>query len=91
MMLLGLTLWMFMGVPFSVSPMGAFDVVSDLWVKSATVYFLIVAGALTFPECRKVMYAAAFAAVMIDILRVQVWLHARRALGRRRGYANESE
>jgi O-antigen ligase len=67
MMLLGLTLWMFMGVPFSVSPMGAFDIVSDLWVKSVTVYFLIVAGALTFPECRKVMYAAAFAAVMIGI------------------------
>jgi O-antigen ligase len=68
MMLLGLTLWMFMGVPLSVSPMGAFDVVSDLWVKSATVYFLIVAGAVTFPECRKVMYAAAFASVMINIL-----------------------
>jgi low affinity Fe/Cu permease len=62
-----LTLWIFLGVPFSVVPLGAWDVASDLWVKSVIVFFLVAAATSTFGECRKLLYSVAFAAAMIDL------------------------
>jgi O-antigen ligase len=67
MLLIGLTLWIFLGVPFSVAPLEAWNVASDLWVKSVMVFFLVAAGTLTFGECRKLLYAVAFATAMIDL------------------------
>ena len=65
--LMALTGWMFLGMPFSVSPLGAFDVVTDIWIKSLAVYFLIVGGVVVFPHYRKLMITVAFAAVAINL------------------------
>jgi O-antigen ligase len=57
---------MFVGLPVSVHPSGAFDVVTDTWLKSIVVFYLIVGGALWFSDARKILIAVAFAAAAIN-------------------------
>lgn len=68
LLLIGFTMWIAIGSPFSVWMGGVVRFLKDQWVKSLLIYFMAVAIMLTFEECRKAIYTMALATMTIVAL-----------------------
>ena len=67
-MLLALTFWMLMGLPFSVWKGGSWETFTDKWIKSLLAYFLVAGLVITVRDARKVMTTIALSSVIIVVL-----------------------
>lgn len=64
-LLLGFTIWLLVGVPFSYWPGGSFALLTDQWFKSALVFGPIAGLLRTRAQCRVGLYAMAAGTVVI--------------------------
>jgi len=66
--LLALTFWLCVSLPFSVWKGGSFALLTERWITSLLV-FIVISGAInSFAQCRKAMYAMAAASALIMFL-----------------------
>ncbi len=68
-LLLLITAWMTMGIPFSVWPGGSIETVR-LWVKTLLVFFVIAGLISTFKQWRRTVYLLAFSILVLAIMAV---------------------
>ncbi len=76
-MLLLLTAWLILCIPFSEWPGGSFNlIVRQMWLKSVALYFIIAGNIVTFHQYRKLIYSIALSLLLI-VAGTAVWGAAR--------------
>jgi len=68
LLLVALTGWMCLSMPFSLWRGGSFQFLTEHWIKSVSVFFLIAGTISTYEQCRKAVLALAVACVVLMVI-----------------------
>ena len=72
MLLLGITASMCLSVPFSVWRGGSFRFLTQEWLKSVMVFFLIASTVTAYSQCRKAMLALSVSCIFLTLIVVRL-------------------